>query len=113
LQEIDYRVKNEYMLLNQMYGSIKDKNSPVSRKALGSIPRPSESKGADAWLSEGGNYGHITYEKVYKLPAALSIEAKLVDSYEEAIRCCYCNRKYLKEDGIDGFCSVYCKNSVK
>jgi len=32
LQEIDYRPKNEFMLLNQMYGSIKDKHSQYLRR---------------------------------------------------------------------------------
>jgi hypothetical protein len=113
LQEIDYRPKNEFMLLNQMYGSIKDKHSPVSKKALGSIPRPTEAKGADAWISEGGNYGHITYEKVYKLPKHLSVEARIVEAYEDIVRCSYCNRKYIEDDSIDGFCSVYCRNNAK
>jgi len=113
LQEIDYRVKNEYMLLTQMYGSIKDKNSPVSRKALGSIPRPTEKKGADAWISEGGNYGHITFKKVYKLAKGISVEARIVEQYEDVKRCIICNRKFIPRDEMHEICDYVCEKHSK
>jgi len=113
LHEIDYRVRSGYMISQQMYGSRKDKNSPVSKKALSSLPRPSKTTGAHAWLSEGGNYGHIIYKKIYEMPSNRNIEARLIPELEDVETCLYCHRIYVPEKTKDdGLCSDRCRAQI-
>jgi len=109
IQELDYRIKPSYMLLSQMYGSLKYSGSPVSKKAIAAMHRPKESTGAEAWLSEGGNYGHIIFKKVYVLPKYLNIEARIIEEYEHTATCPYCYRKFRDDKRFSGYCSNKCR----
>jgi len=109
LHEIDYRCKSSYMVLNQMYGSRKDPHSPVSKRALNAMQRPTLKLGAEGWLSEGSRYGNVTFKKVYVLPKGFSIEARLVPEVEDVAQCEYCGRKYIYDTEDQRYCDKRCE----
>ena len=108
LNEVDFRPRDCFMLMNQMYGSKHVRSSPVSRQAIASLRRPTHEHGAEGWLSEGGNYGLVTFRDVYILPPGKNIVARIVESYEDVKKCRYCNRKYVADYRSQVYCSERC-----
>ena len=107
--EVDWRVLPSFMIIIQMYGSRPYKHSPVNKAALAALNKPNEREGAESWISEGGHFGKIMFEKVYVLPENMSIEARIVNSDEKTKICPICNHvfRYRRIDQI--FCCRACQ----
>jgi len=110
--EVDWRVLPGFMLIIQMYGSRGYKHSPVSKHALSSLRKPSEKVGAEAWISEGGHFGRITFTKIYTLPQDLNIEARIVSKHERTKVCKICSHVYTYKRSDQTYCSQSCKNKA-
>lgn len=111
--EVDWRVLPGFMIILQMYGSRPYKHSLVSKAAISSLKRPTELLGADAWISEGGHFGKITFLKVYVLSKDMSIEARIVSSEERTKVCNNCNRVYVYRKIDQLFCCPACKEAKR
>ena len=109
LSEIDYRPRNGFMLLSQMYGSRYTPSTPVSRKAISSMRRPTDRDGAEAWFSEGGNYGLVVFKDIYVLPKGKNIVARIVPELESVKICRHCGRKYVPERKNQVWCGDKCQ----
>ena len=107
--EIDHKVLANIMIVLQMYGSKPYKHSPVTKKAIGGIKRPTELLGAEAWISEGGNFGKMTFKEVYKLPKHLNVGAKLLSDKEEVKYCEYCHEAFIPKRKNQLYCNESCK----
>lgn len=107
--EVDWRVISGFMIILQMYGSRSYKYSPVSKAALATIKKPTEQLGAEAWISEGGHFGKITFKKIYVLPDEYNIEARIISEYEKTKVCPICNHifRYKRKDQI--YCCRACQ----
>ena len=107
--EVDWRVLPGFMIILQMYGSRPYKYSPVTKAALRSLAKPTEKKGAESWLSEGGHFGKVTFQKVYVLPDNMSIEARIVSKDERTKICPVCTHifRYKRTDQI--YCCQACQ----
>jgi len=110
--EIDHKVLANIMIVLQMYGSKIYKHSPVSKRALGGIKRPSESLVAEAWVSEGGNFGKMTFKKIYKLPKSLNVGAKLLSDKEEVKYCKFCHEAFVPKRKSQLYCDNLCKQRL-
>lgn len=107
--EVDWRVIPGFMIIIQMYGSRPYKHSPVSKQALGSIKKPNEYTGAEAWISEGGHFGKIIFKKIYVLPDDMSIEARIISSDEHTKICPICRHIFVYSHKNKIFCSRACQ----
>ena len=107
--EVDWRVITGFMIILQMYGSRAYKHSSVSKNALAAIKKPTERKGAEAWISEGGHYGKLTFKKVYELPEKHNLEARIISEHEKTKVCPICHHvfRYKRIDQL--FCSRACQ----
>lgn len=110
--EVDWRVLPSFMLIIQMYGSRPYKHSPVTKAALSSLSKPSETDGAVAWISEGGHFGKLTFTKIYVLPDDMSIEARIVSSDEKTKVCSICHHIYRYKRTDQEYCSNACKTKA-
>lgn len=106
--EVDWRVLPSFMITIQMYGSRQYKHSPVTKHALSSLKKPNEREGAEAWISEGGHFGKITFRKVYLLPKSMSIEARVVSEEERTKICSVCHHVFIYKRTDQLYCSTTC-----
>lgn len=111
-QEVDYRVLSNFMTTIHMYGARKYKHSMVSKQALGSIKKPSKKIGAEAWISEAGRYGKITFKKVYELPDKYNIEARIISDYEKTKVCEFCGHIFVYKRKDQVYCHRSCQEKA-
>lgn len=107
--EVDWRVLPSFMIIIQMYGSRPYKHSPVTKAALSSLSKPNEQDGAEAWISEGGHFGKITFERVYVLSKNMSIEARVISSDEKTKICPTCYHAFIYKRIDQMFCCQACQ----
>ncbi len=107
--EVDWKILTCFMIILQMYGSRMYKHSPVKKSALSALPKPTEKDGAEAWISEGGKFGKITFKRIYVLPPNMSIEARIVSSDERTKVCPVCTHIFIYKRIDQIFCSRACQ----
>lgn len=105
--EIDWRILPSFMIAIQLFGARVYKYNMVTKHALANLSEPNERDGADAWISEGGKFGKITFDKVYKL-GDLNIAARIVSEYEHTKICKICHRVYVYNRVDQEYCSNSC-----
>ncbi len=110
--EVDWRVLPSFMIIIQMHGSRPYKHSPVSKVALRSLNKPSERVGAESWISEGGHFGKITFEKVYVLSNNMSIEARIISKDEQTKVCPICHHVFRYKRIDQTYCSRSCHDKA-
>ena len=107
VSELDYRVVDNIMTMAQMYGSKLSRQTPVNKRALGNIRRPTLKDGASGWVSCGGSFGRFNISEVLSMKQ--SIMAVIRPEDENVLRCPVCDRVFLLEDVFNEmFCSSAC-----
>ena len=110
--EIDWRVLPSFMLTLQLFGGRPYKYNMVSKTALAGLKEPTENKGAEAWIAEGGKFGKIIFSKVYKLKKE-NYSARIVSEYEHTKVCPVCKCMFAYDRKDQEYCGRACNEKAR
>lgn len=110
--EIDWRVLPSFMITIQLFGSRPYKYNMVNRQALANLKEPTEQYGTEGWIAEGGKFGRVCFNKVYKL-RDINISPRIISMYEHTKVCPSCQRVFNYDRVDQVYCSRKCNEKAR